>query len=39
MTQTYNADAIEVLTGLEPVAAVRGCIPIPLALTIWGKKY
>ncbi len=56
LTQTYNADAIEVLTGLEPVRrrpgmytdtrrpgmytdTVRGCIPIPLALTIWGPNH
>ncbi|QDE47646.1 hypothetical protein EIN43_21335 [Enterobacter hormaechei] len=33
MTQTYNADAIEVLTGLEPVRRRPGCTPIRRAQT------
>jgi topoisomerase-4 subunit B len=39
MTQSsYNADAIEVLTGLEPVAAVRECTLIPHVQTILVRK-
>lgn len=38
MTQTYNADAIEVLTGLSRFAAALGCTPIRHAQTIWARK-
>ena len=35
MTQTYNADAIEVPRVLSWFAAARGCTPIRRAQTIW----
>lgn len=38
MTQTYNADAIEVLTGLEPVRRRPGMYTDTTRLTIWGKE-
>ncbi len=38
MTEQYNAGAIEVLNGLEPVRRRQGCIRIQRAQTIWDKK-